>query len=99
MKKRLDELQARRTRLVARAQAERTQIAGSLQPVVSIARIADLGWGAVRWLRERPLVVATALAFALATGQRRGVSLIRLALGGWQVWRWASRALATQARE
>src|SRR5205085_11516532 len=92
VKRRIDELQARRARLVARAQAERSQIAGSLQPVAGIARIVDLGWDAVRWLRERPLIVAAALAFALAAGPRRGVSLIRLALGAWQAWRWVGRA-------
>ena len=98
---RLDELQARRAGLVARAQAERAQIAGQLRPVAGLARIADLGWSAVRWLRERPLVVAAALGFVLAAGPRRGVGLVglvRLAMGGWQVWRWASRAAAA-ARE
>ena len=88
--KRLEELRARRARLLARAQSEREQLALGLQPVTGALKVLDTAWAAVLWLRERPLLAVAAAALALAAGPRRGLRWIRLALGAWQAWRWMS---------
>ena len=88
--KRLDELRARRVRLLARAQREREQLALGLQPFTGPLKVLDTAWAAFRWLREQPLLIAAAAAVALVTGPRRALRWIRLALGAWQAWRWIS---------
>ena len=87
---RLDELLERRGRLLARARAERAQLSGSLAPLMGAVKALDAAWAAVRWMRERPLLVAAAAALALAAGPRRGLQWVRLAIGAWQAWRWVS---------
>src|SRR4051812_16045116 len=91
---RIEAAVARRASLAARAQADRGMIASDLDKLSGPLRIADTGWSALRWLRERPLIVAAAgTAFAVVAGRRprRLMMLARLGLGAWQAWGWMSK--------
>jgi hypothetical protein len=62
----LDDILARRARLVAEADAQRTALAGDLQACSSVLRVADRGIAWAGWLRARPyLVVALVTAVAV----------------------------------
>ena len=95
----LEELAARRGRLIERARGEREKIAGALAPLAGALNVIERGRAAYRWLRERPLLVAAAIALTLLARPRRGLRLLRFALGAWQAWRWAAGALRAATQE
>ena len=62
----LDDILARRARLVAEADAQRTVLAGELRACGSVLKVADRGIAWAGWLRARPyLVVALVTAVAV----------------------------------
>jgi len=62
----LDDILARRARLIAEADAQRTALAGELQTCGSVLKVADRGIAWAGWLRARPyLVVALVTAVAV----------------------------------
>jgi hypothetical protein len=62
----LDDILARRARLVAEADAQRTALAVELRACASVLKVADRGIAWAGWLRARPyLVVALVTAVAV----------------------------------
>lgn len=84
---RLSDLAARRRALVQRAQRERAAFGAGLQPLCGAAALADRGLGVVRFLRERPLVLAGLVGVLLAVSRRHLVPIAGGALSLWRVYR------------
>lgn len=62
----LDDIFARRARLIAEADAQRTALADELRACGSVLKVADRGIAWAGWLRARPyLVVALVTAVAV----------------------------------
>jgi hypothetical protein len=61
----LDDIFARRARLIAEADAQRTALAGDLRACGSVLKVADRGIAWAGWLRARPYLVVS-LVTALA---------------------------------
>ena len=62
----LDDIHARRERLVAEASAQRAELARTLETCGSVLKVADRGIAWAGWLRARPyLVVAVVTAIAV----------------------------------
>jgi hypothetical protein len=62
----LDDILARRARLITEADAQRTALAGELRACGSVLKVADRGIAWAGWLRARPyLVVALVTAVAV----------------------------------
>jgi len=62
----LDDILARRARLVAEADAQRAELARGLESCGNVLRVADRGIAWASWLRARPyLVVAIVTAIAV----------------------------------
>ena len=62
----LDDILARRARLITEADAQRTALAGELRACGSVLKVADRGFAWAGWLRARPyLVVALVTAVAV----------------------------------
>lgn len=95
---RLEALALRRGPLLARAQQDRARISHSLAPFAAAIGVADRGWALVRWLRERPLLVAGAVALAIVARPKGSLRLVRFGIAAWQGWRWASALLQAASR-
>ena len=62
----LDDILARRARLVAEADAQRAELARGFDACASVLKVADRGLAWATWLRARPyLVVAIVTAIAV----------------------------------
>ena len=62
----LQEIRARRARLVAEAEHQRRQLAGALETCGGVLKVADRGIAWAGWLKARPyLVVALVTAVAV----------------------------------
>ena len=62
----LEDILARRARLVAEAHSQRSALAGDLEACRSVVVVVDRGIALARWLRGRPyLVVAAVTAIAV----------------------------------
>ena len=83
------DLMLKRERLLALCDAQRDALATLTQPLEGPLQVADRALAGARYLRDRPLVLAAAVA-GLAVVQRRG--LWKWAKRGFVVWR-AYRAL------
>jgi hypothetical protein len=95
MRARLIELHRRRALLVAKAAAEREQLAGYLTR--ADAALAWLGRIRSTFSRvgEHPLLLAAAAVLVVAWRPRR---VLKLLAGGWSLWRLYRRALRLWTR-
>jgi len=74
MSSRLEQLGARRERLVAQSDALRARLAGTTEGIEQVLRVADLGVAAGRYVRDRPVLAWLAAGAAvLIVRPRRAV--------------------------
>jgi hypothetical protein len=95
---RLAEISARRERLVARAGAQRDEVALLLAPWRGPLRIADQGLVAADYVRAHPGIVVVAAAAFVILSPKRAFRWARRAYVAWRGYRWAVRALNDVAR-
>lgn len=91
MNPRQQRLWMRRQQLLRQSSELRVQLQRHSQGLAPVLRGADRAWLAGIWLREHPLVPATAL-FLLALRRPRGV--LRWARRGWAGWQLIRRVRA-----
>ena len=94
----MSEHHSRRAELLARVRDDRRRIERDLAPLAGVLGYADRGLAIVHWVRERPVLLAAAVAAGTAlslVGRRRRspLNLVKLALSAWQSWRFVSGAL------
>jgi hypothetical protein len=81
MSSRLEQLTARRERLVAQSDALRARLGGSTEGLEQALSVADLGLAAGRYVRDRPLLSWLAVgAVVLIVKPRRAVRGISFAV-------------------
>lgn len=100
----MSERHSRRAELLARARDDRRRIASDLAPLAGALGYADRAMAIVHWVRERPVLLAAAVAagtaLSLVGGRRRSpLNLVKLALSAWQSWRFVSRAVGAYRRK
>src|SRR5258706_3740892 len=83
----LIEITRRKERLIARAGSERAVIVASIVQLQGPIGVVDRGLEVARFLREHPLLVATAIAAVAAFGRRSLISLAGSAISVWRIWR------------
>ncbi len=96
--RRLTEIRARRERLLARAGAQREELALLLVPWQGPMRIADRGLAAAAHLRAHPELVVAAALVLLVVSPRRALRWGKRAYVAWRGYRWVVRALGSFAR-
>jgi hypothetical protein len=97
----LQALALRRGQLLAQAGQDRASVRHAIAPLAGAIRIVDQGTAVLRWVRERPLLVAAALGFLFVVRPkgsirgllRGGVRWLRYGVSAWQTWRWISGQL------
>ena len=83
MDPRLLELIARRERLIARAEAQRGNLARQIEPWKVPATAIDRGRAGIRFLKSHPLLMAGIAAFLVAARPR---AALKWAKRGWLLW-------------
>ncbi|HXF67268.1 MAG TPA: YqjK family protein [Burkholderiales bacterium] len=95
---RLIELARRKERLIARAAAQRAEIAAILRRWQAPLEVADRALAVARFLRAHPLLVAAAAAAVVTLGRRRLLGLAGRGLAAWRLLRalrgWAAKLSA-----
>jgi hypothetical protein len=91
--RRLAEVRARRERLVAKAAAQRDEMALLLEPWHRPLAVADRGVTLAVYLRERPAIVLVAVAALVVLAPKRAFRWARRAYALWRGYRWAAKAL------
>ena len=84
MTRRQSQLALRRRELIARAAAQRAELARRLGPWKPAFAVADRGVEGVRFLRRHPALWAGTLAFLIALRPMRAFTWLRR---GWTAWR------------
>jgi hypothetical protein len=90
---RLDQIQARRERLLAKSAAQRDEVALLLAPWHAPLAIADKGLMIAAYLREHPSIVVVAVAALVVLSPKRAFRWARRAFAAWRGYRWAVNAL------
>lgn len=83
MNKQMLEVMQRRGELLARIASQREQVAAISTRWKTPLALADQGLAAVRFLRTKPVLVASAMALLVI--RRRGI--LGLTKGGWMAWK------------
>lgn len=83
----LIDIARRKERLIARAEAQRVALAGSIRELRGPIGVADRALEAARFLRAHPLLVGIGLAAVVAFRRRGLLSLASSGLAAWRVWR------------
>ena len=91
--RRLVQIQARRERLLAKAAAQRDEIALLLQPWQGPLAVADKGAAAVAYVRAHPSTVIVAVAALVVLSPKRAFRWARRAFAVWRGYRWTVSAL------
>jgi hypothetical protein len=91
--RRLAQVHTRRERLVAKAAAQRDEMALLLEPWHRPLAVADRGVTVALYLRERPGIVLMAVAALVVLAPKRAFRWARRAYGLWRGYRWAAKAL------
>jgi len=81
------ELARQRERLIARAEAQRHELAAHVRRWEVPLRVADKALAGARFLRANPVVVAAAAVALLVFGRRRLWTIVRGGLIAWRAWR------------
>jgi hypothetical protein len=92
-RRRIAQIHARRERLLARAAAQRDEVALLLAPLRSPLAVADRGILVAQYVRTHPGLVAIAAAVFVVLSPRRAWRWARRAFTIWRGTRWAVRAL------
>jgi small neutral amino acid transporter SnatA (MarC family) len=95
--RRLAQIYARRERLVAKATAQRDEVALLLSPLAGPLAVADRGVAAAVYVRTHPEIVLIAAAALVVLSPKRAWRWARRAFAVWRGYRWAAAAL-TRAR-
>ncbi|HSD42684.1 MAG TPA: YqjK-like family protein [Burkholderiales bacterium] len=91
--RRLAQIQARRERLIAKAAAQREEVALLLAPWQAPLAIADKGVAVVAYVRGHPEIVLVAVAAFVVLSPKRAFRWARRAFAAWRGYRWAVNAL------
>ena len=94
MNRRLAQIYARRERLVAKAAAQRDEVALLLTPWAAPLALADKGVAAATYVRAHPGLVLAAAAALAVLSPKRALRWARRAYTVWRGYRWAVSALA-----
>lgn len=86
----LIETARRKERLIARCEAQRAGIAGSLRELRQPIAIADRLYSTALFLRAHPVLVAAAAAAVVALRRRNLLALAGRGLAVWRMWRLVS---------
>jgi len=92
-RRRLEQIHARRERLVARSAAQRDELALLLAPLKGPLGVADRGIAVAQYARAHPGLVVIAAAIFVVLSPKRAFRWARRAFGVWRGYRWAARAL------
>jgi hypothetical protein len=92
-RRRLEQIHARRERLLARSATQRDELALLLAPLKGPLALADRGIAAMQYVRAHPGLVAIAAAIFVVLSPKRAFRWARRAFGVWRGYRWAARAL------
>lgn len=83
----LTQIAGRRERLIARAAAQRTAIAGAFgelrTPIDIVGHVLDV----VRFFRAHPVLLTAVVAATVAFRRSRLISLVTRGLAVWRLWR------------
>jgi hypothetical protein len=91
---RLAAIEAKRARLIERAERERADAAQTLQTWAQPLGFVDLCLGAVRFVVTRPPLVAGAMLVFALLRPRRALTWLQRAWGMWQGYRWLTKKIA-----
>lgn len=94
MNRRLAQIHVRRERLVAKAAAQRDEVALLLAPLAGPLAMADRGVAAAVYVRTHPEIVLIAAAALVVLSPKRALRWARRAFAVWRGYRWAAAALA-----
>lgn len=92
-RRRLDQIAARRERLLAKATAQREEVAQLLTPWQAPLAVADKGLTLAAYLREHPSIVVVAVAALVVLSPKRAYRWARRSFAVWRGYRWAVNAL------
>jgi small neutral amino acid transporter SnatA (MarC family) len=92
--RRLAQIRVRRERLLAKAAAQRDEVALLLSPWATPLAVADRGVAAVTYVRAHPSVVLVAAAAFVVLSPKRAYRWARTGFAAWRAYRWAVAALA-----
>ena len=92
-RRRLEQINARRERLLARSAAQRDELALLLAPLEGPLAVADRGIAVAQYARAHPGLVVIAAAIFVVLSPKRAFRWARRAFGVWRGYRWAARAL------
>lgn len=90
---RLAQIHSRRERLLAKAAAQRDEMALLLEPWHGPLAVADRGVALAAYVRERPAIVIVAVAALAVLSPKRTFRWARRAFAVWRGYRWAAKAL------
>ena len=90
---RLAQIHARRERLLAKAAAQREEVALLLAPWQAPLAFADKGLTVATYLREHPSIVIVAVAALVVLSPKRAYRWARRSFAVWRGYRWAVNAL------
>jgi YqjK-like protein len=91
--RRLAQIHARRERLLAKAAAQRDEVALLLAPWQAPLAVADRGVAVATYLRAHPSIVLVAVAALVVLSPKRAFRWARRAFSVWRGYRWAVGAL------
>ncbi len=91
--RRLAQIHARRERLLAKAAAQRDEVALLLAPWHAPLAVADRGVAIAAYVREHPSLVVVAVAALVVLSPKRAFRWARRAFAVWRGYRWAVGAL------
>lgn len=86
MSKRLEDIQRRRQYLVARAEAQRSELAYLSQTVRKPLRFFDQAIAVVNIFRDHPVLIAIATSLFLVTPRHRLLLWLGRILTGWELY-------------
>jgi YqjK-like protein len=91
--RRLDQIAVRRERLLAKAAAQREEVALLLTPWHAPLAVADKGLSVAAYLRAHPSIVIVAVAALVVLSPKRAYRWARRSFAVWRGYRWAANAL------
>jgi hypothetical protein len=94
---RLEQIRARRVRLIARAELQRDEIAREVEVWAPAIGVIDRGIAGYAWLRAHPGVLVAAGAVLLVLRPRRTLKWSLRLYSGWQTYRRLTALLARAA--
>lgn len=89
-----EQILARKAQLVERIAGQRDRLAGQVESLQPLFRLADKGIAAVQAVRAHPGWVALVAGIIIATRPRRALAWARRGFLIWRSVKWAQRALA-----